>query len=99
MRDVARAALVLLEAPDDVVRGEAFNVGSDEQNYLVRELAEVLAEVSGCEIEIACRGVGGPALLPRRLLEARAHLPEPRARVERASEGRASSSMRTGRSG
>ena len=34
-------------------RGEAFNVGTDEQNYLVRELAEVLAQVTGCEIEIA----------------------------------------------
>jgi nucleoside-diphosphate-sugar epimerase len=53
VQDVARAALLFLEAPEDVVRAEAFNVGSDEQNYLVRELAEVLAVVSGCEIEIA----------------------------------------------
>ena len=33
--------------------GEAFNVGSAEQNYLVRDLAGVLAEVTGCEIELA----------------------------------------------
>jgi nucleoside-diphosphate-sugar epimerase len=53
VRDVAKAALAMLEAPENVIRGEAFNVGTDEQNYLVRELAEVLASVTGCEIEIA----------------------------------------------
>ena len=40
VRDVAKAALALLEAPEEQIRGEAFNVGSDEQNYRVRELAE-----------------------------------------------------------
>lgn len=53
VRDLSRVALAMLEAPDDVVRGEAFNVGSAEQNYLIRELAEVLADVTGCEIEFA----------------------------------------------
>jgi nucleoside-diphosphate-sugar epimerase len=53
VRDVAKAALALLEAPEEQIRGEAFNVGTDEQNYLVRELAAVLADVSGCQIEIA----------------------------------------------
>ena len=53
VEDVARAALALLEAPEELVRGEAFNVGTDEQNYLVRDLAEIMADVSGCTIEIA----------------------------------------------
>jgi nucleoside-diphosphate-sugar epimerase len=53
VRDVAKAARTLLEAPEELVRGEAFNVGTDEQNYRVRELAEILADVTGCEIEIA----------------------------------------------
>ena len=53
VRDVAKSALALLEASEDQIRGEAFNVGTDEQNYLVRELAEVLASVTGCEVEIA----------------------------------------------
>jgi nucleoside-diphosphate-sugar epimerase len=53
VRDVAKTALALLDAPEDLVRGEAFNVGTDEQNYLVRDLAEVLATVTGCEIELA----------------------------------------------
>ena len=51
--DVAKTALTLLEAPEDSVRGEAFNVGTDEQNYRVRELAEILGKITGCEIEIA----------------------------------------------
>ena len=52
-RDVARAALALLAAPEDAVRGEAFNVGSDAQNYLIRDLAELLSELTGCEVEFA----------------------------------------------
>ncbi len=53
VRDLSQVALAMLEAPDELVRGEAFNVGSQEQNYLVRDLAEVLADVTGCEIELA----------------------------------------------
>ena len=53
VRDVAKTALALLDAQEDAICGEAFNVGTDEQNYRVRELAEILAEVTGCEIEIA----------------------------------------------
>jgi len=53
VEDVARATLALLEAPEEAVRGEAFNVGTDEQNYLVRQLAEMLEEITGCAIEVA----------------------------------------------
>jgi nucleoside-diphosphate-sugar epimerase len=42
VRDVASAALALLDAPDEVVRGEAFNIGSDLQNYRIRDLAEIV---------------------------------------------------------
>ena len=51
--DLAKVAQVLLEAPDEIVRGQSFNVGSAAQNYRVRELAEELREVTGCEIELA----------------------------------------------
>ncbi len=53
VRDLTKVALTLLEAPEDTVRGQAFNVGSGAQNYRVRELAEVLSEVTGCGIELA----------------------------------------------
>jgi nucleoside-diphosphate-sugar epimerase len=57
IRDIATTALALLDAPEKTIRGEAFNVGTDEQNYLIRELAEVLAEVTGCDIQIAAGSV------------------------------------------
>jgi nucleoside-diphosphate-sugar epimerase len=53
IRDIAKAAVALLEAPEELVRGEAFNIGTDEQNYLVRHLAEVVSGVTGCEVEFA----------------------------------------------
>ena len=53
IRDISKAAIALLDAPEERIRGEAFNIGTDEQNYLIRQLAEVLAEVTGCAIEIA----------------------------------------------
>ena len=53
VRDVAKTALALLAAPTEAVSGEAFNVGSDAQNYLVRDLAELLSELTGCEVEFA----------------------------------------------
>ena len=34
VRDIAKATLALLDAPEEQIRGEAFNVGTDEQNYL-----------------------------------------------------------------
>jgi nucleoside-diphosphate-sugar epimerase len=54
VRDVARATLVLLEAPAELVAGEAYNVGSNEQNYRVRELAEIVRErFPRCEVTFA----------------------------------------------
>jgi nucleoside-diphosphate-sugar epimerase len=53
VRDIARAAVALLDAPEDDIRGEAFNIGTDEQNYLVRDLADVVSKVTGCAVEIA----------------------------------------------
>jgi nucleoside-diphosphate-sugar epimerase len=43
--DICEAMACVLEAPRDAVHGEVFNVGSDEQNYRVREIAEIIAEV------------------------------------------------------
>jgi len=61
VQDVARAVLALLEAPEDVVRGEAFNVGSDGQNYRIRDLAEIVhARLPQCEIEFAAGASADP---------------------------------------
>lgn len=54
IRDIARASLALLDAPEDTIRGEAFNIGSDEQNYRIRELAEIVQRrLPSCEITFA----------------------------------------------
>ncbi|HEU6445277.1 MAG TPA: SDR family oxidoreductase [Gaiellaceae bacterium] len=54
VRDVARAALALLDAPEELVRGEAFNIGSDVQNYRIRELAEIVhGRLPHCEVTFA----------------------------------------------
>lgn len=49
--DIAKAISCVLAAPVEAVRGEIFNVGSNEQNYQVREIAEIVAEqVPGCTL-------------------------------------------------
>jgi nucleoside-diphosphate-sugar epimerase len=40
--DVARAIVATLQAPVDLVAGEAFNVGSNAQNYTLGEVAELI---------------------------------------------------------
>jgi len=54
VRDVARATTALLEASEDAVCGEAFNIGSGAQNYRIRELAEIVREcLPSCQITYA----------------------------------------------
>jgi nucleoside-diphosphate-sugar epimerase len=59
VEDIARATLAAVEAPEEVVRGEAFNVGRDSENYQVRQLGDIVEEVvAGSEVEYA--GTGDP---------------------------------------
>ena len=47
--DIGKAIRCVLEAPREAVHAEVFNVGSNEQNYRVREIAEkVAAAFPGC---------------------------------------------------
>lgn len=49
--DICKAVACALEAPDSVVRGQVFNVGCNEENYRVREIAEfVKAAYPECEL-------------------------------------------------
>ncbi len=49
--DIAQAISCVLKAPVEKVSGEVFNIGSNEQNYQVKEIAEIVAEVvPGCEL-------------------------------------------------
>ena len=50
--DAARAYVRCLEAPLEDVRGQVFNIGSNEQNYRIEELGEIVEDcIPGAEIE------------------------------------------------
>jgi len=54
IEDISRAFLAVLSAPREAVHGQAFNVGRNDQNYRIREIAQIVKEtVPGCEIAFA----------------------------------------------
>jgi nucleoside-diphosphate-sugar epimerase len=54
IEDISRAFLAGLQAPEENVFNQAFNVGHGSHNYRIREIAEVVAEVvPGCRLEFA----------------------------------------------
>ena len=54
IEDISRAFIAALAAPAEVVGGQAFNVGRNDQNYRIREIADIVKEtVPGCEIGFA----------------------------------------------
>ncbi len=57
VRDTCRAMLTLLDAPTDLVNGEVFNVGSDEQNVQIMPLAQRVAEAMGVPFEYEWYGL------------------------------------------
>ncbi|MBK6646980.1 MAG: NAD(P)-dependent oxidoreductase [Anaerolineales bacterium] len=57
IEDISRAFIAVLNAPRDLVHNQAFNVGRNDQNYRISELAEIVREtVPGCRIEYAQDG-------------------------------------------
>lgn len=55
--DVARAFQCALEAPKESVQSEIFNVGQNKENYQVRDIARIVAEVfAGCKLEFGPSG-------------------------------------------
>lgn len=61
IEDISRAFLAVLAAPREVIHNQAFNVGRTEENYRIRELAEIVREVvPGSRIEYATDGGPDP---------------------------------------
>jgi nucleoside-diphosphate-sugar epimerase len=61
IRDISAAVVAVLNAPREAVHNQSFNVGRNEENFRIRELAEIVAEVvPGCKVEYAPGG--GPDL-------------------------------------
>ncbi|HEV2322928.1 MAG TPA: SDR family oxidoreductase [Terracidiphilus sp.] len=57
IRDITAAMIAVLDAPADLVRNETLNVGRNDENFRIRELAEIVAQVvPGCRIEYAPGG-------------------------------------------
>jgi nucleoside-diphosphate-sugar epimerase len=54
IEDITRAFLAVLAAPREAVHAQALNVGRNDQNYRIREIAEIVKEtVPGCEVAFA----------------------------------------------
>lgn len=61
VEDICGAFIAALEAPREAVHNQAFNVGITEENYQVRELAQVVQEtVPGCVIDYSPNGGPDP---------------------------------------
>ncbi len=54
IEDISRAFIAVLNAPRELIHNQVFNVGRTEENYIVRELAEIAKEtVPNSEIRYA----------------------------------------------
>ncbi len=57
IEDISRAFLAVLSAPRNVVHNQALNVGRNDENYSIRELAEIVQQVvPGSQVEYAKDG-------------------------------------------
>ncbi len=54
VEDISRAYIAALQAPQDAVHNQAFNIGTTTENYQIRELAEIVkAVVPGSSVDFA----------------------------------------------
>ena len=54
VEDISRAFVAALEAPRDVIHDQAFNVGRNDENFQIRQVAQIVHEaVEGSTIEFA----------------------------------------------
>ncbi len=55
--DMCQAVHLSLIAPAPVISGQIFNVGSNDQNYRVIDIAQIVAETfEGCDLQVASKG-------------------------------------------
>lgn len=53
VEDICRAFLAVLESDRDAVHAQAFNVVASGENYQIRDIAIIVAELVGCDVEFA----------------------------------------------
>jgi len=57
IRDIIAAILATLEAPQEAIHNQVFNVGRTDENYRIRELANIVADtIPGSQVEYAPDG-------------------------------------------
>jgi len=55
--DICQAIVCTLEAPRDIIHNQIFNVGDTAQNYQVKEIAQIVAEIfTGCQLSFGENG-------------------------------------------
>jgi nucleoside-diphosphate-sugar epimerase len=59
IRDISRAFLAVLEAPREAIHNEAFNVGSSQENYQIRDVADIVQSIVP-ECSVSYLEGGGP---------------------------------------
>jgi nucleoside-diphosphate-sugar epimerase len=80
VEDICQAVILALEAPRDAVHNEIFNVGDDEQNYRIREVAGIVGQVfDGCTVTFG-RPSGDNRSYRTSFEKIRTHLPRFRCR-------------------
>jgi nucleoside-diphosphate-sugar epimerase len=60
VEDISAAFLALLHAPREHVHNRAFNIGQTSENYLIRDVAELVADLVGGTVTYA-QGSGADA--------------------------------------
>jgi nucleoside-diphosphate-sugar epimerase len=54
IEDISQAFILVLKAPRESVHNQAYNVGRNDENYRIREIADIVMEtVPGCRVEYA----------------------------------------------
>ena len=53
IEDISRAFCAMLDADRAKIHNEAFNIGATKENYLIRDVAEIVADVVGCPVTLS----------------------------------------------
>jgi nucleoside-diphosphate-sugar epimerase len=76
IRDISRAFLAVLEAPREAIHNQAFNVGSSDENYQIRDVAAIVQEVvPGCSVTYLEGGGPDPRCYKVSCDKLHAHIP------------------------
>ena len=76
VRDISSAFLAVLEAPREAIHNQAFNVGSSQENYQIRDVASIVQDiVPGCSVSYMEGGGPDPRCYRVNCDKLRRHIP------------------------